>query len=72
MQLLETWAECDAKNKEPRKMMPKKVKRRREEGEGWTEYYDYLFPDDAANTEEAKGLKILEAAQKWKLQQEKQ
>jgi len=49
--------------------LPKKLKKRRmvmgEGGEdlGWEEYYDYAFPDD---TVAPSGLRILEAAQKWK------
>ena len=55
--------------------MPKKVKKRRKlptqhdadmvEGneDDWEEYYDYLFPDDQA---QARNLKILEKAHKWK------
>ncbi len=62
-------------------MMPKKVKRRRQlanltgqpedlpDGDaeiGWEEYYDYVFPEDSADQQQAKGLKILEQAHKWK------
>ena len=36
--------------------MPKRVKKRREIGDGWEEYYDYIFPDDEAET---KNIKIL-------------
>ena len=36
--------------------MPKRVKKRKETGEGWEEYFDYIFPDDLA---QAKNLKIL-------------
>lgn len=49
--------------------MPKRLKKRRpilgESGsnEGWEEYYDYVYPDDAKSS---KGLKLLEIAQKWK------
>lgn len=29
-------------------MMPKRVKRRKsEDDEGWEEFYDYVFPDEA-------------------------
>lgn len=53
--------------------MPKKVKRRKqigaevaEEDAGWEEYYDYVFPEDNNDESQAKGLKILEMAHKWK------
>lgn len=52
--------------------MPRRVKRKRqivlEDGSrpgGMEEYYDYVFPDEAAA---APNLKILEAAYKWKRQ----
>ncbi|KAL5993549.1 Crooked neck-like protein 1 [Asimina triloba] len=53
------------------KKLPRKVKRKRaiasEDGSaaGYEEYYDYIFPDEAAG---APTLKILEAAYKWKKQ----
>ena len=63
--LLEKWIAVDPKNKkEIEGLMPKKVKRRQEQGEGWEEFYDYVFGDDAA--EQGKGSKILEMAHKWK------
>ena len=47
-------------------MMPKRVKRRKgEDDEGWEEYYDYVFPDEAQESQ-SKGAKILEMAHKWK------
>ena len=52
--------------------MPKRIKRKRmllaDDGseEGFEEYYDYIFPDEAGV---APNLKLLEAAQKWKRQQ---
>lgn len=52
--------------------MPKRVKRKRtllaDDGseEGFEEYYDYIFPDEAGV---APNLKLLEAAQRWKQQQ---
>lgn len=54
------------------KKMPKRIKRRRillaDDGseEGFEEYYDYVFPDEAGV---APNLKLLEAAQRWKRQQ---
>ncbi|KAK9915014.1 hypothetical protein WJX75_003619 [Coccomyxa subellipsoidea] len=53
------------------KRMPKRVKRKRpiitEDGQeaGMEEYFDYIFPDEAAA---APNLKLLEAAQRWKRQ----
>lgn len=47
--LLEKWAQIDPKSKkEVDAMMPKKVKRRQEQGEGWEEFYDYVFGDEDA------------------------
>ena len=52
--------------------MPKRVKRKRalvgDDGseEGFEEYYDYIFPDEAGV---APNIKLLEAAQRWKQQQ---
>lgn len=42
---------------------PRKVKMRRDLGDGAEDYYDYVFPDDA---KPIAGLKILENAMKWK------
>ena len=56
--------------------LPKRVKKRRKietenkdgtTSQGWEEYYDYLFPDDQA---QSKNLKILELAHKWKKSEE--
>ncbi|KAF4072453.1 hypothetical protein AMELA_G00263180 [Ameiurus melas] len=58
-----------------RKLMPEKVKKRRklkaENGSdaGWEEYYDYIFPEDAANQ---PNLKLLAMAKTWKKQQQQQ
>lgn len=56
--------------------MPRRVKRKRpillEDGSpagGMEEYYDYVFPDEAAA---APGLKILEAAYRWKRARQEQ
>lgn len=59
------------------KLMPERVKKRRklqaEDGSdaGWEEYYDYIFPEDAANQ---PNLKLLAMAKLWKkqLQDEKE
>ena len=72
--LLEAWLRTDKRNKqEIEALMPKKVKRRKqigtevaEEDAGWEEYYDYVFPEDNNDQSQAKGLKILEMAHKWK------
>jgi crooked neck len=51
--------------------MPKRIKRKRpltaDDGSevGMEEYYDYVFPDEAAA---APNLKLLEAAYRWKRQ----
>ncbi|CAI5988854.1 unnamed protein product [Closterium sp. NIES-64] len=75
--LLEAWREMERAagvNGDPglvEKKMPRRVKRKRpittEDGTpaGFEEYYDYIFPDEAANQ---PNLKILEAAYKWKRQ----
>ncbi|GBG68471.1 hypothetical protein CBR_g3016 [Chara braunii] len=75
--LLEAWREmeratgdADAVSAVDRKM-PKRVKRKRpllmDDGthEGFEEYYDYIFPEEAGV---APNLKILEAAYRWKKQ----
>ena len=56
--------------------MPKRVKRKRpillpdgSHGPGMEEYYDYVFPDEAAQGDAAQKLKLLEAAQRWKKRQ---
>lgn len=76
--LLEDWLQFEASEnqggldsqgaKHVKAKLPKRVKKRRKieqsgDQEGWEEYYDYLFPDDQAQT---KNLKILELAHKWK------
>eukprot|EP00358_Blepharisma_japonicum_P004995 CAMPEP_0202944586 /NCGR_PEP_ID=MMETSP1395-20130829/5433_1 /ASSEMBLY_ACC=CAM_ASM_000871 /TAXON_ID=5961 /ORGANISM="Blepharisma japonicum, Strain Stock R1072" /LENGTH=59 /DNA_ID=CAMNT_0049643599 /DNA_START=1780 /DNA_END=1959 /DNA_ORIENTATION=+ len=53
--------------------MPQKVKKKRkveregEEEAGYEEYLDYIFPDE---TTEARNLKLIEMAKKWKEAQE--
>jgi len=77
--LIESWFEFEqkvgdvAKQKEVAAKMPRRVTKRRkvmnEAGQeaGWEEYFDYIFPDE----ETAKpNLKLLEAARKWKTQQQ--
>ncbi|EPY73299.1 crooked neck-like 1 protein-like protein [Camelus ferus] len=55
------------------KLMPEKVKKRRkvqaDDGSdaGWEEYYDYIFPEDAANQ---PNLRLLAMAKLWKKQQQ--
>ncbi|OCT79813.1 hypothetical protein XELAEV_18026624mg [Xenopus laevis] len=57
------------------KLMPEKVKKRRklqaEDGSdaGWEEYYDYIFPEEAANQ---PNLKLLAMAKMWKKQQKQE
>lgn len=75
--LLEEWLNMESKFGSigdvslVQKKLPRKVKRKRaiasEDGtpSGFEEYYDYIFPDEAAG---APTLKILEAAYKWKKQ----
>ncbi|PNW73155.1 hypothetical protein CHLRE_14g621000v5 [Chlamydomonas reinhardtii] len=83
--LLEAWrdfereqawsSEADraARVSEVEKKMPRRVKRKRpvttEDGHevGQEEYYDYIFPEEGAA---APGLKLLEAAYRWKRQRQ--
>ncbi|XP_043075688.1 crooked neck-like protein 1 [Puntigrus tetrazona] len=79
LMLLESWRDFEDEfgsftNKERvRKLLPEKVKKRRkitaEDGSdaGWEEYYDYIFPEDAANQ---PNLKLLAMAKMWKKQQQ--
>ncbi|MBN3291102.1 CRNL1 protein, partial [Polypterus senegalus] len=77
--LLESWRDfesefgTEATKERVRKLIPEKVKKRRklqaEDGSdaGWEEYYDYIFPEDAANQPH---LKLLAMAKMWKKQQQ--
>ncbi|XDC80994.1 hypothetical protein R6Z07F_012167 [Ovis aries] len=79
LMLLESWRSFEdefgtASDKERvDKLMPEKVKKRRkvqaDDGSdaGWEEYYDYIFPEDAANQ---PNLKLLAMAKLWKKQQQ--
>lgn len=56
------------------KLMPAKVKKTRRKVQvdngcdaGWEEYWDYIFPEDAANQPD---LKLLQMAKLWKKQQQ--
>ncbi|KAF4071009.1 hypothetical protein AMELA_G00279890 [Ameiurus melas] len=81
LMLLEAWNSFEQEfgtvsNKDRvKKLMPEKVKKRRkltaEDGSdaGWEEYYDYIFPEDAANQ---PNLKLLAMAKMWKKQQQQQ
>lgn len=72
--LLESWKSMEVASddkaglSEVEEKMPKRIKKRRmaigEDGQemGWEEYYDYIFPDDKAMS---NNLKILEMAKKW-------
>ncbi|CAG01466.1 unnamed protein product, partial [Tetraodon nigroviridis] len=76
--LLESWRDfegefgTDATIERVRKLLPEKVKKRRkltsEDGSdaGWEEYYDYIFPEDAANQ---PNRKLLAMVKLWKKQQ---
>ncbi|KAG8583775.1 hypothetical protein GDO81_008541 [Engystomops pustulosus] len=78
LMLLESWRsfehELGSESAQQRvaKLMPERVKKRRklqaEDGSdaGWEEYYDYIFPEDAANQ---PNLKLLAMAKLWKKQQ---
>ncbi|KAA8582938.1 hypothetical protein FQN60_015484 [Etheostoma spectabile] len=78
LMLLESWRDFerefgdDSTMDRVRKLLPEKVKKRRkltaEDGSdaGWEEYYDYIFPEDAANQ---PNLKLLAMAKMWKRQQ---
>ncbi|EFJ49177.1 hypothetical protein VOLCADRAFT_59517, partial [Volvox carteri f. nagariensis] len=75
--LLEAWKafeqeqDWSSRLSEVEKKMPRRVKRKRavttEDGHevGQEEYYDYIFPEEGAA---APGLKLLEAAYRWKRQ----
>ncbi|CAL8312275.1 unnamed protein product [Lota lota] len=79
LMLLEAWRELEATFgsdqdlEQVAKLLPEKVKKRRkltaEDGSdaGWEEYYDYIFPEDAANQ---PNLKLLAMAKMWKRQQQ--
>ncbi|GLD56973.1 crooked neck-like protein 1 [Lates japonicus] len=79
LMLLESWRDferefgSDSTRERVRKLLPDKVKKRRkltaEDGSdaGWEEYYDYIFPEDAANQ---PNLKLLAMAKMWKKQQQ--
>ncbi|GCC39308.1 hypothetical protein chiPu_0022946 [Chiloscyllium punctatum] len=74
---LESWRDfetefgTESSQERVRKLMPGRVKKRRklqaEDGTdaGWEEYYDYIFPEDAANQ---PNLKLLAMAKLWKKQ----
>ncbi|XP_038582680.1 crooked neck-like protein 1 [Micropterus salmoides] len=78
LMLLESWSDfekefgSDSTMERVRKLLPEKVKKRRkltaEDGSdaGWEEYYDYIFPEDAANQ---PNLKLLAMAKMWKRKQ---
>ncbi|CAB1444959.1 unnamed protein product [Pleuronectes platessa] len=78
LMLLESWKDfekdfgSDVTVERVRKLLPEKVKKRRkltaEDGSdaGWEEYYDYIFPEDAANQ---PNLKLLAMAKMWKRKQ---
>lgn len=73
--LLESWRDFEKESgdraslEKVQKKLPRRVKKRRkvyrEDGSdaGWEEYWDYVFPDDAAA---APSLKLLQFAHMWK------
>lgn len=76
MLILENWLQFETSAggidcqgaKHVRSKLPKRVKKRRQistgkETTGFEEYFDFIFPDDQS---QAKNLKILELANKWK------
>ncbi|KAG7259590.1 hypothetical protein CRUP_018770 [Coryphaenoides rupestris] len=79
LMLLEAWRQLEAEfgsdsaQERVAKLLPEKVKKRRkltaEDGSdaGWEEYYDYIFPEDAANQ---PNLKLLAMAKMWKRRQQ--
>ncbi|XP_077367599.1 crooked neck-like protein 1 [Festucalex cinctus] len=79
LMLLEAWKDFEAQlgadgdGERVGKLLPEKVKKRRkltaEDGSdaGWEEYYDYIFPEDAANQ---PNLKLLAMAKMWKKKQQ--
>uniref|UniRef100_A0A673HUW6 Pre-mRNA-splicing factor Syf1/CRNKL1-like C-terminal HAT-repeats domain-containing protein n=1 Tax=Sinocyclocheilus rhinocerous TaxID=307959 RepID=A0A673HUW6_9TELE len=81
LMLLESWRDFEdelgsfANKERVQKLLPEKVKKRRkitaEDGSdaGWEEYYDYIFPEDAANQ---PNLKLLAMAKMWKKQQQQE
>ncbi|KAJ8008895.1 hypothetical protein DPEC_G00083180 [Dallia pectoralis] len=81
LMLLESWREfehefgSETSRERVKKLLPEKVKKRRkltaEDGSdaGWEEYYDYIFPEDAANQ---PNLKLLAMAKMWKRQQQQE
>lgn len=72
---LESWRDFERENgdedsiEKVQKKMPRRVKKKRkvyrEDGSdaGWEEYWDYIFPDDAAA---APSLKLLQFAHMWR------
>ncbi|KAJ3218569.1 Crooked neck-like protein 1 [Clydaea vesicula] len=71
--LLENWKQVEIENNSSKEfvdkvasMFPKIVKKRKklEDGTGWEEYFDYIFPDDEVDK---TNFKLLEMAQKWKM-----
>ncbi|KAM7010307.1 crooked neck-like protein 1 [Passerculus sandwichensis] len=77
--LLESWRSFEEEHGTPAtkeridKLMPERIKKRRKlqadngSDTGWEEYYDYIFPEDAANQ---PNLKLLAMAKLWKKQQQ--
>ncbi|KAF3850304.1 hypothetical protein F7725_020023 [Dissostichus mawsoni] len=74
LMLLESWSDfekefgSDTSMERVQKLLPEKVKKKEADGRGrgWEEYYDYIFPEDAANQ---PNLKLLAMAKMWKRKQ---
>ena len=76
-ELLQNWIEIEEAlgdegvAEELRKRLPRKVKKRRKVAEvdeaGFEEFVDFVFPSD--EEDDGKSLKILQMAQKWKMEQ---
>lgn len=76
--LLEQWRDFERQHGDDNslavveKLMPKRVKRRKqittEDGmdAGWEEYFDYIFPQDASLQ---RNFRLLEAARQWRQKQ---
>ena len=79
--LLESWLEFEKKNGTPdsiekvEEKCPKSVKKRRQllddngVGQGWEEYFDYIFPEDG---QDQSSLKLVQLAHEWKMKMAQQ
>lgn len=79
--LLTAWLDFEKKNgsqesiQKVQEKCPKAVKKRRQimdddgVGQGWEEYFDYIFPEDG---EDQSSLKLLQLAHQWKMKMAQQ